>query len=380
MAFRVLLSPPDVGPAERDALLRAFDSGWIAPAGPELDAFEVELAAATDRDHAVALSSGTAALHLALVAAGIGPGDEVLVPTLTFVATANAVVYTGATPVFVDVDPATWTVDVALVAELLERRRRTGRPAPAAIVPVDLYGQCADLTALVPLCEDHGVRLISDAAESLGARHAGRPAGAYGWVAALSFNGNKTITTSGGGALVTDDAAVAAHVRKLASQAREPVLHYEHTEVGFNYRLSNLLAALGRAQLAGLPTKVARRRQLNDVYRDALAPVPGIQVLRAGPANEPSWWLTCVTIDPTVSGVDRDQLIAALAHAGIESRPVWKPMHLQPVFVDVPTVGGAVAADRFARGLCLPSGSSLTDDEQALVIGTLLARIGVTAG
>jgi dTDP-4-amino-4,6-dideoxygalactose transaminase len=380
VAFRVLLSPPDVGPAEREALLRAFDSGWIAPAGPELDAFEAELAAATDREHAVALSSGTAALHLALVAAGIGPGDEVLVPTLTFVATANAVVYTGATPVFVDADPVTWTVDVTLVAQLLEQRRRTGRPAPAAVLPVDLYGQCADLTTLRPLCEDHGVRLISDAAESLGARHADRPAGAHGWIAALSFNGNKTITTSGGGALVTDDGEVAAHVRKLATQAREPVLHYEHTEVGYNYRLSNLLAALGRAQLEGLEAKVARRRQLNAVYRAALAPLPGIEVLDAGPANEPSWWLTCLTVDPVLAGIDRDGLIAVLADAGIESRPVWKPMHLQPVFAAAASVGGDVAADRFARGLCLPSGSSLTDEQQALVIETLCARLGSPAG
>lgn len=375
MANRILLSPPDVGPAEREALLRAFDSGWVAPAGPELDAFEVELAAATDRAHAVALSSGTAALHLALVVAGIGPGDEVLVPTLTFAATANAVVYTGAIPVFVDVDPTTWTVDVALVAELLTDRRAAGRPAPAAILPVDLYGQCADLTTLLPLCAEHGVRVISDAAESLGARHAGRPAGAAGWVAALSFNGNKTITTSGGGALVTDDAEAAAHVRKLATQAREPVLHYEHTEIGFNYRLSNLLAALGRAQLAGLDGKVTRRREINATYRAALEGQPGIEVLRAGPGNEPSWWLTCCTVDAEVARSHRDDLIRALADADVESRPVWKPMHLQPVFREAPRVGGQHAARLFAEGLCLPSGSSLTREDQQHVLGTLLARL-----
>jgi dTDP-4-amino-4,6-dideoxygalactose transaminase len=380
VTHRILLSPPDVGPAERAALLRAFDSGWVAPAGPELDAFEAELATATGRSHAVALSSGTAALHLALLDLGIGPGDEVLVPTLTFVATANAVVYTGATPVFVDVDPATWTLDVGLVEGILRERAAAGRVQPAAVIPVDLYGQCADYRSLLPLCERYGVPVVSDAAESLGARHDGRPAGAYGRVAALSFNGNKTITTSGGGALVTDDAEVAAHVRKLATQAREPVLHYEHTEVGFNYRLSNLLAALGRAQLAGLEAKVARRRKLNAVYRAALAPLPGVEVLDAGPANEPSWWLTCCTVDPAVARVDRDRLIAVLADVGIESRPVWKPMHLQPVFADAPTIGGDVAADRFTRGLCLPSGSSLTDSEQALVVDTLLAGLGATAG
>jgi dTDP-4-amino-4,6-dideoxygalactose transaminase len=368
MAYRILLSPPDVGQADRDALLRAFDSGWIAPVGPELDAFEQELAAVTQREHAVALASGTAALHLALLAAGVGPGDEVLVPTLTFAATANAVVYLGARPVFVDVEEASWTLDPTLVAELLHDRRGTGQRPPAALVPVDLYGQCADHTTLLPLAAEHGVPVVVDAAEALGASRDGRPAGAVGQTAILSFNGNKTITTSGGGALVTDDAAIAAHARKLATQAREPVLHYEHREVGFNYRLSNLLAALGRAQLAGLADKVARRREINTTYREALADLPGVHFMPAPAGSEPSWWLTCLTLDPADAQVDRDGLIAVLAAAGIEARPVWKPMHLQPVFAGLPAVGGQVAQRLFDHGVCLPSGSSLTADEQAEVI------------
>jgi dTDP-4-amino-4,6-dideoxygalactose transaminase len=368
VAHRILLSPPDVGEAERDALLRAFDSGWIAPVGPELDAFEEELATATQRTHAVALASGTAALHLALLAAEVGPGDEVLVPTLTFAATANAVVYLGARPVFVDVEEASWTVDPALVADVLDERRAAGRRPPAALVPVDLYGQCADHATLLPLAADHGVPVVVDAAEALGASRDGRPAGAVGHAAILSFNGNKTITTSGGGALVTDDAALAEHVRKLATQAREPVLHYEHREVGFNYRLSNLLAALGRAQLAGLATKVARRRAINATYRQALAELPGVRFMPAPAGSDPSWWLTCLTLDPTEARIDRDGLIAVLAAAGIEARPVWKPMHLQPVFAGLPVVGGPVAQRLFDHGVCLPSGSSLTLDEQAEVI------------
>jgi dTDP-4-amino-4,6-dideoxygalactose transaminase len=376
MGHRILLSPPDVGAAERTALLRAFDSGWIAPVGPELDAFEDELAAVTDRAHAVALASGTAALHLALLAAGVGHGDEVLVPTLTFAATANAVVYLGAHPVLVDVEAASWTLDPGLVAQELEDRRCAGHAPPAAIVPVDLYGQCADHAKLLPLAADHGVPLIVDAAEALGASRDGMPAGGHGQAAILSFNGNKTITTSGGGAVVTDDAALADHVRKLATQAREPVRHYEHREVGYNYRLSNLLAAVGRAQLAGLETKVARRREINGVYRRRLGDLPGVRFMPAPPGSRPSWWLTCLTLEPAVAAASRDQVIDVLARAGIEARPVWKPMHLQPVFAGLPAIGGQVAARLFEHGLCLPSGSSLTPEQQDEVIGVVQGCLG----
>ena len=380
MSFRILLSPPHLDGDESDRLVAAVASNWIAPVGPDLDAFEAELAAVCDRAHAVALASGTAALHLALLTAGIGPGDEVLVPTLTFTATVNAVRYLGATPVLIDADPDTWNLDLDLVAEELHARATSGRPPPAAIVPVDLYGRVVDHTRLTAVLTDaaaaagrepDAVPVISDAAEALGAEHAGRPAGAYGHAAVLSFNGNKIITTSGGGALVTDDAEVATRVRFLATQAREPATHYEHREVGYNYRLSNLLAALGRGQLAQLEAKVARRRAINARYRRRLGDLPGLTFPPPDPVGAPSWWLTAALIDPATAGTDRDQLIAALAAAGIEARPVWKPMHLQPVHADLPRCGGEVAAQLFATGVCLPSGSALSDaevDEVAAVV------------
>ncbi|MFA9432855.1 DegT/DnrJ/EryC1/StrS family aminotransferase [Egicoccus sp. AB-alg2] len=367
MTFRTYLSPPDVGEAERERLLAAFDSGWIAPVGPDLDAFEAELAERVERRHAVALSSGTAALHLGLLALGVGTGDEVLVPTLTFAATANAVVYTGATPVFVDADPSTWNIDLKLVEDELARRRRNGVPQVKAIVPVDLYGRCVDYTRLVPLAADFGVPVLADAAEALGASHAGRPAGAFGRAAVFSFNGNKIITTSGGGMLVTDDEEVARRVRHLATQAREPVTHYEHRDVGFNYRLSNLLAALGRAQLAGLDAKLARRREINQTYRQYLGSLPGVAFAPCDPNGEPNNWLTCLTVQPR-GARHRDAVIEALVVSGIEARPLWKPMHLQPAYKGAASIGGSFAERLSDTGLCLPSGSSMTDLQLAEVI------------
>jgi len=377
--WRILLSGPDVGPVEREALLAAFDGGWISPVGPQLDRFEADLAAWTGRTHAVALSSGTAAIQLGLLALGVGPDDEVWVATLTFAATANAVVHTGARPTFLDVTPDTWTLDVDLVAEELARRRRDGAALPAAIVPVDLYGRAAAYERLLPLAAEHGVPVLADAAEALGARHLGRPAGSFGHAAALSFNGNKIITTSGGGAYVTDDAAAAARVRHLATQAREPVRHYEHVDVGFNHRLSNLLAALGSAQLASLADKVARRRAIHARYAAALADLPGLRIADPGSDAEvaagtvPTRWLTCVTVDPAHAPTTRDAIIDALAAEGVEARPVWKPMHLQPVFAGLATVGGDVAARAFEHGLALPSGSALSDDEVDEVIALVRA-------
>jgi dTDP-4-amino-4,6-dideoxygalactose transaminase len=362
MTYRILLSPPDVGETERQALLDAFDSGWIAPVGPDLDAFEAEVAVRADRAHAVGLASGTAALHLGLLSMGIGRGDEVLVPTLTFAATANAVVHAGATPVFVDAAPDSWNLDVDLVADELDRRTSSGESLPAAIVPVDLYGRCADYSRLLPLAGAHGIPVLADAAEALGATHAGRPAGSFGRAAVFSFNGNKIITTSGGGMLVTDDVDLAARVRHLATQAREPARHYEHRDVGFNHRLSNLLAAVGRGQLRHLDDKVARRRAINGRYRDRLADLRGVTFAPDDPDGEPTCWLTCLTLDEAAA-VGRDQLIDALGDAGIEARPVWKPMHLQPAYAGARAVGGDVAAGLFAAGVCLPSGSALTDDE-----------------
>ena len=374
---RVYLSPPDVGEAERAALLDAFDSGWIAPVGPQLDAFERELEARVGAGHALAVSSGTAALHLALLLTGVGPGDDVLVPTFTFVATANAVRYLGARPVFVDCDSATWQIDPGLVEAELEAR--AGRGAlPAAVVSVDLYGQSADYDRLVAACERHGVALVEDAAEALGATYRGRGVGAFGTAGVFSFNGNKIITTSSGGALVSRSEELVARARHLATQAREPEVHYQHVDLGFNYRMSNLLAALGLAQLRGLDDRVGRRRRLNGRYRDALSGLPGITFMPMADYGEPNHWLTCILVDPAQAGCSRDDIRLRLEAQDIESRPTWKPLHLQPLYAQMPTVGGAVAEGVFAQGLCLPSGSSLADEDQdrvlAIVLDALSAR------
>lgn len=371
---RIYLSPPDVGAIERDLLLDAFDSGWIAPLGPHVDAFEDELAAFVGARHAVALSSGTAALHLALlVAADVGAGDEVLVPALTFVATANAVRYLGATPVFVDSEWSSWNIDPSLVASELDARATEGRLQPKAVVAVDLYGQCADYEPLRAACDRHGVAMIEDAAEAIGASYRGAQAGTLGDVGVFSFNGNKALTTSGGGMLVTDDAAVAERVRHLAAQAREPVLHFEHADVGFNYRMSNLLAALGRGQLSRLPAMISRRRSVYERYVSALGSLPGVSFMPETPWGRSSRWLTVALIDPASAGLTRDDLIAALDAADIEARPAWKPMHLQPLFAGSRVVGdGRVSDTIFECGLCLPSGSSMTDADIDRVLAVLV--------
>jgi dTDP-4-amino-4,6-dideoxygalactose transaminase len=359
---RIYLSPPDTGPADSEAVQRALDSGWVAPLGPEVDAFEAELAAVSGRDFGVALSSGTAGLHLALILNGVGAGDRVLVSTLTFSATANAIRYVGAEPVFVDSDETTWNMDPELLAEAL------GQGEYAACLPVDIYGQLADYRAIEPLCAEYGVPIIEDAAEALGATLGGRPAGSFGGVAALSFNGNKIITTSGGGALVTDDGDWAQQARFLATQARDPAPHYQHSQIGYNYRLSNLLAALGRSQLADLDRRVKTRREHNAAYREGLGDLPGVEFMPEAPGSHSTFWLTCLTIDPEQAGVDREAVRLHLETMDIESRPAWKPMHLQPVFASCLSYGGDVAADLFDNGLCLPSGSSLTSADRDRVI------------
>jgi dTDP-4-amino-4,6-dideoxygalactose transaminase len=361
--IRIFLSPPDVGPEERELLLDAFDSNWIAPLGPHVDAFEAEIATYVGAPHAVALSSGTAALHLAMLVHGVQAGDRVLCPTMTFVATANAIRYLGAEPVFVDAEAASWNLDPELVGRELAAAAAVGRPY-AAVLAVDLYGRCCDYDRLEELCAGYGVPLIEDAAEALGARYRGRAAGTFGDVGVFSFNGNKIITTSGGGMLVTPDGDLAARVRHLATQAREPAPHYQHAEVGFNYRLSNLLAAVGRGQLRGLDAKVARRSAVQAGYRQQLADLPGV-AFAPGPDedHQPNAWLTCLTIDPALAGVSREDVRSRLRSLGIEARPIWKPMHLQPVFDGARTLGGEVSRRLFDEGLCLPSGSSLTDDQ-----------------
>ena len=292
---RIYLSPPDTGLADQAAINRAFEGGWIAPLGPEVDAFEAELASVTNRSHGVALSSGTAALHLAMLLLGVGEGDRVLVSSLTFSATLNAIRYVGARPVLIDSTPESWNMDPDLLAEALESGEY------AVCIPVDIYGQCADYTAIVPLLAKHGVPLVSDAAEALGATHKGEPAGSFGAMAALSFNGNKIITTSGGGAMVTDDAEWADKARWLSTQARDPAPHYQHSSIGYNYRLSNLLAALGRSQLSDLKRRVDIRRAHNMFYREALGDLPGVEFMPEAPGNRSTFWLTTFTIDPAVA-------------------------------------------------------------------------------
>lgn len=367
---RIYLSPPDVNGLDRKLLLEAVDSNWVAPVGPDLDAFEAEVAAQCGRRFGVGLASGTSALHLALLELGVRPGDEVIVSTFTFAATANAVTYCGATPVFVDADEETWQISPALVAEAIKQRRQAGAHIAAAIV-VDLYGQCADYDELLPLFEAASIPVIEDAAEALGATYRGRPAGSFGEAAVLSFNGNKIITTSGGGMLVTDDERLATRCRHLATQAREPAPHYEHVEIGYNYRLSNLLAAFGRGQLSDLDRRVERRRALYNRYEEALAPFHHLRFMPEAPYGTSTRWLTCLTIDPS-GGIDNDQIRLHLEVHDIESRPTWKPMHLQIAFNGAPAAVDGTSERLFRDGLCLPSGSGLTDDQQSKVISRLL--------
>lgn len=372
---RIFLSPPDVGEEERTLLLDSFDSNWIAPLGPHVDAFERELADFGGVAHAAALSSGTAALHLALLLLDVGPGQDVLVPTLTFVATANAATYVGARPVFLDVDADTWCLDPALLEAELDQRARDGR-LPAAVLPVDIYGQCADYPAILDICARFDVPVIEEAAEAVGATCAGRPAGSFGTMAVYSFNGNKIMTTSGGGALLSDRGDLIERARYLATQAREPEAHYEHTVTGFNYRMSNLLAAVGRGQLRTLPPKIERRRRIKQRYREALGELAGVGFMPDAPYGEPTNWLTVLTLDPDRTDVTRDDLRLRLEADDIEARPSWKPMHLQPLYADSPMRGGAVAERIFATGVCLPSGSGMTDEDQDRVIAAALDVLG----
>lgn len=372
---RIYLSPPHVGEAERALLLDAYDSNWIAPLGPHVDAFEVEVAARVGVPNAAALSSGTAAIHLALLLLGVGPSDEVIVSDLTFSASANPVTYVGATPVFVDCDRKTWNMDPELLAEELEACARRGK-LPKAVVVVDLYGQCADYLRIESVCARYDVPIVEDAAEALGATFGARAAGSFGAMGVFSFNGNKIITTSGGGMLVSHRRDWIDRARFLSTQARDQAPHYEHSHVGYNYRMSNLLAAVGRGQLRALDQRMQVRREHRDFYREALG-VPGISFMPEAPHGRSNCWLTCITVDPVEYGASREDIRQHLETLDIESRPVWKPMHLQPVFSSCRVRGGAVSAELFANGLCLPSGSSLAPSARAEVAeGVLSLRRG----
>lgn len=375
MNDRIYMSAPDVGELEENYILEALRSGWIAPLGPDVDRFEHEMSERIGRVHAVALSSGTAALHLALLARGVGPGDVVLTSTLTFAATANAVTYTGAEPFFIDCLPESGNMDPNLLEDAL-RTLTAADERVGAIVSVDLLGKTVDYTAISEIALHYGVPLIADAAESLGAVHAGKPAGAWGDVAVFSFNGNKIMTTSGGGMLLTDDSQLASRVRYLATQARQPVVHYEHADIGYNYRLSNLLAALGRAQLLRLDDMILSRRAHRQFYKGLFNDAPGVSVFGGESDEDDNCWLTSILVDERVSGFSPTELSLALTLQNIESRPLWKPMHLQPVFHEARRLVNGTSERLFETGLTLPSGSAMSLSSLELVESTVLEFLG----
>jgi dTDP-4-amino-4,6-dideoxygalactose transaminase len=373
---RVHLSPPTATEEDIEAVVAAMRSGWVAPAGPDLTAFESDVADYLGVAAGVALSSGTAALHLALQYTGVRAGDVVIVPTVTFAATAFPIRYLGATPLFVDIDES-WNLNPALLERAVTQAHAAGQRV-AAVIPVDLYGTPAHYTALSPILESLGVPMLEDAAEGLGARFGDRPVGTLGSAGILSFNGNKIITTSGGGMLVTDSLEMAERVRHWSTQAREPLPWYEHREIGFNYRLSNLLAALGRSQFARIDSEVARRRQLRDSYRARLTQMPGVTV-----QDDPAWgtsnaWLSVARFDAGLYPDASTRIRERLEEHNIESRPIWKPLHQQPVFADCPRVLTGAADALFAEGLCLPSGPAmdegLVDHVTQVIHGVLTSR------
>jgi len=376
---RIYLSPPHMSGEELILVKEAFASNWIAPLGPHVDAFETEVAEYAGVRHAAALSSGTAAIHLALRLLGLKPGEEVLCSTFTFSASANPILYEGGKPVFIDSESASWNMDPGLLREELEACAARGRP-PRAVIVVDLYGQCADYDPILEACARYEVPVIQDSAEAIGATYKGRMAGAQGRLGVFSFNGNKIITTSGGGMLVSDDEQLIERARFLATQARDPAPHYQHSEVGFNYRMSNVLAGIGRAQLRALPDRIAARRRNFERYRAALGAAPGIEFMPLAPHGGGNFWLTCITIDPARFGASREDVRLALQAHNIESRPVWKPLHMQPVFAGCRARGGDFAGSVFERGLCLPSGSSLSNADLERICGLILATPKITEG
>lgn len=359
-AIEIFLSPPDVGDLEGEFVSQALKSGWVAPKGPDLDAFELDVAQYCGRTYAVGLSSGTAALHLALLSAGVKEGDTVVCSTLTFVATANAISYIGAIPYFIDSDRDTGNISPTLLAEALTLLAKRGDKV-SAVVPVDFLGFTANYSEIIPLCERFGIPVICDSAESLGAYHRGQPAGSHGLASVISFNGNKIATTSGGGMVVTDDREFAQRVRHLATHAREAFEFYEHVDLGYNYRLSNVLAAIGRAQIARLPEMIAIRKQWRKRYEDIFSSTPGIEVFGADD-TESNCWLTAIVISEKYGWGPRE-LSNFLRISGIETRPLWKPMHLQPLYHSNESLLNGDSEFLFARGLVLPSGSSMTADQ-----------------
>ena len=373
----ILLSTPHIGSQELAFVKEAFDTNWIAPVGPHVDAFEQEFCQITGASYAAAVSSGTAALHLALQLVGVGSGDEVFCSTLTFAATANPIIYLGAKPVFIDSDRISWNMNPELLQEALQKRAYFGK-LPKAVILVHLYGQSADIEPILQVCNQYNIPLIEDAAEALGATYKGLCPGTFGRVGIYSFNGNKIITTSGGGMLVSDDDKLVMKAKFLATQARDPAPHYQHSEIGYNYRLSNVLAGIGRGQLQVLNERVAARRRNFEIYQSALGDLPGIEFMPEANFGHSTRWLTALTVATEAFGADREYIRLQLAKEQIEARPVWKPLHLQPVFSECECIGGEVGEDLFVRGLCLPSGSNLTDEDLERVISVITAIYSTT--
>ena len=369
---RIFLSPPHMGGEELDFVQQAFDSNYIAPLGPQVDAFEQEFAEYVGIKHCVALSSGTAAMHLALRLFLVRPGDEVIASTLTFIGSVSPIIFQGASPVFIDADCSTWNMDPNLLANELSSCTSKGK-LPKAVIPTDLYGQCADYDKIQEICDYYKVPVIIDAAESLGSKYKNRNAGASGCASIFSFNGNKIITTSSGGMLASEDNEFIEYARKLSQQAREPFPHYEHMEIGYNYRMSNILAAIGRGQLQVLDERVKRKRHIFEYYKNTLGNISGIEFMPETAYGKSNRWLTIILITPQEFGVDREIVRLALESENIESRPVWKPMHLQPVFKHCKYIGGKVAEDLFNRGLCLPSGTAMSEADINRVVNVILS-------
>lgn len=372
---RILLSRVHLGGREREWIDKAFAEDWVLPLGPNVDEFESMLGQYLGVPNVVALSSGTAAIHLGLVMLDINPGDEVICQSFTFAASCNPICYQGARPVFVDSESHSWNMDPQLLEEaIIDRRKQTGR-YPKAIIPVHLYGMPSDMSGINAIADRYGIPVLEDAAEALGSEYLGHKCGTIGRYGALSFNGNKIITTSGGGALICPDAESAARVKFYATQARENRPYYYHETIGYNYRLSNISAGIGCGQMTVLPDRVKRRREIHDLYKRELGIVPGITV-QDNPSSgyDSNFWLTTILIDPT-SGSTPDELRMCLNRENIESRLLWRPMHLQPVFADAPYYGTGVSDSLFERGLCLPSGSSLTDEQIKRVISIIKAQI-----
>lgn len=371
---QIYLSPPDVGAEELAKILEAIHSGWVAPVGPFVDALEAEVAAAAGRKWAVALSSGTAALHLGLLSLGVRPGDYVICSTLTFVATANAILYCGAIPIFIDCESNTGNMSATLLEEAIEKLSAEGKFV-AAVVPIDFLGAMANYPKIVEVCEPRAIPVLVDAAESVGSSFRGRPSGSFGDVAIFSFNGNKIVTTSGGGALVTDDQRIAERVRHLAGHSREPAPHYQHEEMGFNYRMSNVLASIGVAQFQRLSNLVEARRSNRQKYRNLLSGVEGVSFL-GNSDNDDNCWLTGITIEADTAGFTSTDLSSYLNNRNIETRPLWKPMHRQPLYLDELAFLDGSADKLFRLGLALPSGSNLSPQQWARITEAIRGFLG----